>query len=297
MNERYLILNADDFGLTQPGDEAILKLFAGKRIKSTTILAPATRASQARALAKERGLPCGVHWTIHAEWADQPWQPSATAQRVPSLCEGGAMIPSAARVSNHAKSADVTRELEAQYRFLADGGVRPDHADSHGGTLYGINGRLFFLNALRLCRRYDLPFRFPRRRDFLLRQFGHEPNALLRAAHGAIVAAADGYGVRLIDDFIANPYPAAKIDGYSGLAEYYDREIKNAGAGVTEVFLHPSLPDGVLLQKTPEWRKRVWEYEYLTSDAFSNLLEHEGFILTSWGDAPIGGRRRSKQCN
>jgi len=294
MNERYLILNADDFGLTQPGDEAIKKLFEEKRITSTTILAPAVRAPLARSLAKERGLPCGVHWTIHAEWADQPWQPSASARRVPSLCENGAMIPSSARASKQAKSADVTRELEAQYRFLADNGVRPDHADSHGGTLYGINGRLFFLNAFRLCRRYDLPFRFPRRNDFLRRQFGHEPNALLRAAHGTIVAAAGAYGVRLIDDFITNPYPVAKIDGYQALAEFYDREIKNACAGVTEVFLHPSLPDGALLEKTPEWRKRVWEYEYLTSDAFAGLLEREGFILTSWGDAPIGGRKRAK---
>jgi len=293
MNERYLILNADDFGLTQPGDEAIKKLFEEKRITSTTILAPAVRAPQARALAGERELPCGVHWTIHAEWTDQRWTPCAGSERVPSLCEDGALIPNAERVSKAAKSADVTRELEAQFRFLADNGARPDHADSHGGTLYGINGRLFFLNAFRLCKRYDLPFRFPRRNDFLRRQFGHEPGALLRAAHSVIVTAANGFGVRLIDDFITNPYPVVKIDGYQALADYYDREIKDAGVGVTEVFMHPSLPDAELQSKTPEWQKRIWEYEYLTSDAFQTLLDREGFILTNWGDAPIRGRKRT----
>jgi predicted glycoside hydrolase/deacetylase ChbG (UPF0249 family) len=294
MNERYLIVNADDFGLTQPGDEAILRLFAAGRITSTTILAPAARAGAARADAIERGLPAGVHWTIHAEWADQRWLPCAGAERVPSLCEGGAMIPNAARASKAAKGGDVTRELAAQYAFLAENGMPPDHADSHGGTLYGVNGRLFFLNAFRLCKAHGLPFRFPRRSAFLRRQFGREPGALLRAAHTAIVAAADGYGVRLIDDFITNPYPVRKIENFRALADFYDREIASAGEGVTEMFLHPSLPDEALQAKTPEWQKRVWEFEYLTSDAFLNLLEREGFVLTSWGNAPIRGRKRTR---
>ncbi len=295
MNERFLIVNADDFGLTQSGDSAVVRLFEEKRITSSTILAPAARAAQACALARERSLPVGVHWTIHAEWPDDRWEPCAGAQHAKSLSENGAMIPDSARASKQAASADVTRELEAQYAFLADNGVRPDHADSHGGTLYGINGRLFFLNAFRLCKKYDLPFRFPRRSDFLRRQFGREPNALLRAAHRIILAAADSRGVRLIDDFITNPYPAGKIDGYYALKDYYSREIAGAKAGVTEVFLHPSLPDDALQKKTPEWQKRVWEYNYLTSDAFSNLLDREGFVLTSWGGAPLGKGKRKNQ--
>lgn len=291
MNERYLIVNADDFGLTESGDEAIVRLFGEKRITSTTILSPAARAAEACASAGARGLPAGVHWTIHAEWTDQKWTPCAGARRVPSLCEDGAMIPNAARASKAAKSTEVTRELEAQYRVLTERGVRPDHADSHGGTLYGINGRLFFLNAFRLCKRYDLPFRFPRGNDFLRRQLGRAPNAPLRAAHRAIVAAADGFGVRLIDDFITNPYPVKEIDGYSALMDYYNHEIAHAGPGVTEVFLHPSLPDESLLKKTPEWQKRIWEYQYLISDAFVNLLDREGFIRVCWGDAPLYGRK------
>ncbi len=293
MNERYLIVNADDFGLTKPGDDAIAALFQAGRITSTTILSPAARAADACTAARAHDYPVGVHWTIHAEWADQRWTPCAGAQSVPSLCENDALIPNAARASKTAKSTEVTRELDAQHRFLIDNGVTPDHADSHGGTLYGINGRLFFLNAFRLCKRYDLPFRFPRRNDFLRRQFGHEPGAAIRSAHRAIVAAADCFGVRLIDDFITNPHPVEKIDGYQALADYYSSEIAGAGPGVTEVFMHPSLPDAGMLKKTPEWQKRIWEYEYLTSDAFQTLLDREGFILTSWGDAPLHRRKRA----
>ena len=292
MNARYLIINADDFGLTCAGDRAIRQLFAGKRITSTTILAPARFAADACAAAKEDSLPVGVHWTLHAEWAEERWQPCAGADRVPSLCEDGALLPDAKRMGQQAKNGDVTRELEAQLAFFGEHGVAPDHADSHGGTLYGINGRLFFLNAFRLCKKARLPFRFPRRAAFLTRQFGHEPSALLIGAHRAIVATADAYGVRLIDDFITNPYPVAKIGGVSALASYYERELSQAQAGITEVFLHPSIPDDALLARTPEWQKRVWEYEYLSSDAFLNFVEREGFQLCSWASAPFDHKRK-----
>ena len=294
MNARYLIVNADDFGLTPAGDSAIDALFSAGRITSTTILAPARYAAEACRSAREKGLAVGVHWTLHAEWADERWQPCAGAARVPSLCENGALIPDARRMGKRAKSGDVTCELTAQVEFLRAHGVAPDHADSHGGTLYGINGRLFFLNAFRLCKTYDLPFRFPRSSAFLRRQFGREPGAPLRAAHAAIAGTAKRFGVRLLDDFITNPYRAEKIGGYAALAAYYERELVLAGAGITEVFLHPSLPDEALLRRTGEWQKRVWEYEYLCSDAFKNLVEREGFILCSWGDAPFGRKENGK---
>ena len=292
MNARYLIVNADDFGLTRSGDEAILRLFEAGRITSATILAPAGQADEACALAKERSLPVGVHWTLHAEWPEERWFPCADAARVSSLCKEGALLSDAARMSKQATSADVSRELAAQIAFLADRDARPDHADSHGGTLYGINGRLFFLNAFRLCSRYKLPFRFPRRAAFLRRQFGREPNAALRAAHRAIVAAAGAYGVRLIDDFITNPYPVANIGGLSALRAYYERELAGAKAGITEIFLHPALPDEALLKRTPEWQKRVWEYEHLSSDAWVSFLEREGFVLCSWASAPFDERKK-----
>lgn len=292
MNARYLIVNADDFGLTAAGDEAILRLFAAGRITSSTILAPALRAKEACLSAKERGLPVGVHWTLHAEWEAERWPPCAGAQKAPSLCENGALIPNAWRMGRRAKSADVTRELAAQIAFLSDNGAPPDHADSHGGTLYGINGRLFFKNAFRLCRAHNLPFRFPRKSAFLRRQIGGAPGLLLRAAHRAIVASADRFGIALIDDFITNPFPAAKIGGFSALAAYYERELASAEAGITELFLHPSLPDDTLLARTGEWQKRVWEYDYLRGDAFSAFLGREGFILCSWADAPFDERRK-----
>ena len=110
MNERYLIVNADDFGLTRAGDAAIAELFAEGLITSTSILAPARFAEKACKTAAGSGLHAGVHWTINAEWADEPWPPAAGAARVPSLSRGGALFDTAKEASRAAKSRDVTRE-------------------------------------------------------------------------------------------------------------------------------------------------------------------------------------------
>jgi len=47
-----------------------------------------------------------------------------------------------------------------------------------------------------------------------------------------------------------------------------------------------------MLARTGEWQKRVWEYEFLTSDAFLSCLEREGFVLCSWADAPFQQSRK-----
>ena len=106
-------------------------------------------------------------------------------------------------------------------------------------------------------------------------------------AHGTIKALAAAMQVRLLDDMITNPFPAEKAGGYEGLSRYYDDALKNAGAGVTELFLHPSEPDEALERRTPQWVKREWEYRYLCSDAFQRLLERERFLLVNWGGAPL----------
>lgn len=290
MNARYLIVNADDFGLTRCVNEAVAELFGLGAITSSTILAPAKLAAGACETAAQRGYPVGVHWTLHAEWADEPWESSAGAS-VPSLAPGGLLLPDAREIAKRAKPADVTRELEAQYGFLQINGCAPDHADSHGGTLYGINGRLFFFNAFQVCKKYRLPFRFAKSPAFIARQAGRKVSKPLLAAHRAIVLTAAAMGVPLLDELVTHPLPVEKIGGYEGLCGYYERELAKSGPGVTEVFLHPSVPDSALLARA-QWQKRVWEYEYLRSGRLNRFAQREGFTLVSWAQAPF---ERTKQ--
>ena len=289
-NKRYLIINADDFGLNKSVNGAVSELFQLGAITSATILAPAALSEEACRISAEAGLAVGVHWTLNSEWADEKWRPCA-GDSVPSLLKEGFLMHNDKEMAGAAGSADVTRELEAQYLSLLGRGCRPDHADSHGGTLYGTNGRLFFLNAFSVCRKYGLPFRFARQNAFISRQLGGRIPPALRIAHRTIVRLAGLMKVKLLDDLVTHPLPVEKIEGYEALCAYYEKELAGAGPGITEVFMHPALPDDALLKRTPQWQKRVWEYTYLKSGRFTRFIEGEGFIPVSWAQAPFGRRK------
>lgn len=290
MNERYLIVNADDFGLTESMNGAIVELFQMGAITSASILAPGRQAAEACVLAKAHGIPVGVHWTLHEEWADEPWEASS-GKSAPSLIKDGYLFADAAQMAKSARGADVTRELEAQYNFLAERGCAPDHADSHGGTLYGTNGRFFFISAFKVCRAHALPFRFAKSTAFIARQTGGTIPPVLELAHRVIVGTAESKRVPLLDELVTNPLHVEKIESSEAMCDYCERELSKCGPGIAEIFFHPSLPDAAYGAKSAQWQKRVWEYEYLRSGRLNRFAEKEGFRLVSWKDAPFGAGR------
>ena len=281
MAERLLIINADDFGISESSNAAITELFEGEKITSAGILAPAPFAGEAAAISGRRNYSVGVHWTLTSEWPQWPWKPCGDA---PTLLKDGFLAVDK-NILKQAKSRDVTKELEAQYLHLLDLGCRPDHADSHAGTLYGINGRLFFLNAYTLCRKYNLPFRFATEDSFLVRQFGEKVNPVLKLASGAIGGIGKLRGVDLLGDFCSDPRPAEKIGGLWDLKAWYEAQLSTLQGRVCEVFMHPCLPDGELLSRSPQWQKRVWEYEYLKSGDLILAAREAGFKVVSWREA------------
>ena len=281
MAERLLIINADDFGISESSNAAITELFEGEKITSAGILAPAPFAGEAAAISGRRNYSVGVHWTLTSEWPQWPWKPCGDA---PTLLKDG-FLAADKNILKQAKSRDVTKELEAQYLHLLDLGCRPDHADSHAGTLYGINGRLFFLNAYTLCRKYNLPFRFATEDSFLVRQFGEKVNPVLKLASGAIGGIGKLRGVDLLGDFCSDPRPAEKIGGLWDLKAWYEAQLSTLQGRVCEVFMHPCLPDGELLSRSPQWQKRVWEYEYLKSGDLILAAREAGFKVVSWREA------------
>lgn len=287
MNKRYLIISADDYGISEGTNEAIAELFREEKITSAGILAPAPYVKQAASEAKAGGWSTGVHWTLRSDFnGTDAWTPCAKEGHVSSLTPGG-KLPKDPAVIRKAASRDVTLELEAQYRYLLSCGVTPDHADSHGGDLYGINGRLFFFNAFSLCRKYGLPFRFAKADAFLERQFSQKPGSALRFGRRMITCAARVRKVSLLDDFFSDPRKAAAIDTPESLKAYYASHLMTLEGRICEVFLHPCRPGDVFESTEPSWKKRVWEYQYLKSGELTRLAIEQGFIPVSWKEAPF----------
>lgn len=273
---KYLIINADDFGLNHEQNEAIKYLLQNKLITSTSLMSVASEAKDATSFVKDIAFPVGVHITLNSDEKDYTY-PSLTS--APSLGKDGNLWLESKNLTFKAKRKDVRAELEAQYRYIKDNGARVDHADSHCGTVYGINGRRFYLDAFDFCKEHNLPFRFPKTVGFLERQMGTKIPAPVIKIQQMIVHSAEKRGVKLLDDLVSNPWSMDKIKDYDTLREYYLDAVDNCIDGVTEIFLHPALPNESYAR---EWQKRDFEYQLLRSGDLLQRAKDKGIEVVGW---------------
>ncbi len=272
---KYLIINADDFGLNKEQNEAIEFLLENKLITSTSLMSVAPEADSATTFAKDISFPVGVHITLNSD-DDKELYPSLTG--AVSLGKEGLWHKSK-ELTFKAKREDIRAELEAQYSYITDKGTKVDHADSHCGTVYGINGRRFYLDAFDFCREHNLPFRFPKTVGFLERQTGVKIPSPIVKIQQMIVSSAEKRGVKLLTDLVSNPWSMDKIKDYETLRKYYFDAVDNCLNGVTEIFLHPALPNE---KYGKEWQKREFEYRLLKSGDLLQRAKDKGIEAVGW---------------
>lgn len=279
--EKYLIINADDFGVCSETNIAIIELYKNKLITSTSLIASGEGVDEALEGAKANDIKVGVHFAFNSDYPNHLWKSVSEKIAVQSLVdEEGYFYNDVNLFNKSALPRELDIEMLSQYKLITDSGVKVDHADSHSGTLYGINMRLFFINAFRFCKKYNLPFRFPKAPDFLGDFFGGKVPAIVKAAHKIVLSISKHYKVRLIDDMISNPYKLEDIPSYKALEDYYVDKIKNIKEGVTELFLHPSYDAPHL--NSGQWKKRIYELEFLNSENFKNAISESGVMLCSY---------------
>lgn len=272
---KYLIINADDFGYNSQQNSAIKELLGKGLITSTSLMSVADEAKAAVEFAKENNFDVGVHLTINSDEEAHKWNSLTGAK---SLGIEGLWYAQK-DLTLKGRRKDVRAELEKQYRFITERGATVDHADNHCGTLYGINGRRFFLDAFDFCSEHSLPFRFPKTAGFLERQLGMKIPKPLVMLQNAIVRSGEKRGVKLLDDLVSDPRSMERIKDYETLREYYLNAVDNCIDGITEIFLHPALP---CEEKGNEWQKRVFEYELLKSGDLLTRAKEKDVQVVSW---------------
>jgi len=126
-----VIINADDFGLTDGVCRSIIDLFAHNAISSTSVMICVEGAAQHCRKLKEQGLAnkLGVHLQITSE--NQHKRPLSPAKETPSLVDQNGDFKSVDNLE-WANPAEVELEWERQIIATADAlGTMPNHLDSH----------------------------------------------------------------------------------------------------------------------------------------------------------------------
>lgn len=129
-----VIVNADDFGLSQETAAATVESFAAGHLTSATIMArmPATEAACAFARSHPE-YSFGVHLTLTGSGVERPVSDPAD---VAGLVDGDGRFPPtrvvrARALAGRLPARELELELAAQLALVRDAGVTVSHVDSH----------------------------------------------------------------------------------------------------------------------------------------------------------------------
>lgn len=281
---RFLIINADDFGLNHSTNLAIMDLLEKGWITSATLMTPCPWFHEAAEYARTHPEKCiGLHLTFTSgETPDERWRPIAQGE-VPSLVDAeGYFYPDVFSVERFSQPADVNREMRAQLAYAERWGVRISHLDNHMGSLYGVMGVQSHLPLVfQLCAERGFPFRLPTRflpGDAIGDSLSPEVLGMLQQ----VAEMATALKVPVLDCLLAHPYEKLPGETYETFRDSVCKKLTQLPEGVHELFLHPAVDSPELRATAPHWEKRTWEHRLPADPIFRETLVRERIQVISW---------------
>lgn len=279
---KYLIINADDFGLHEQINKGIIKGHKDGIITSTSIMTTAPAFDEAVSLAKENpNLGIGIHLTLCT-----CVPPCLDRAKVVSLLGvDGNFLPSYVDFAKRfytggVKMSELEAELRAQFEKALSAGLNITHVDSHQHT-----HMLPIINSLviKLCKEYNVKrVRVPKEAYFFTG--GYEVGLGRKIGRAGLSFCADmarpmvkKAGLKTTDHFFG------MLAGCNLNTKLVGNIIKALPEGTSELMTHPGLSQAILTKALP-WDLH-WENELAASLAEENkkLLQEYHVALTNFG--------------
>ena len=301
---KKLIVNADDFGLTEGVNRAIVDGHINGIITSTTLMANGTAFVSAIASASTvPDLGIGVHLNL------TQGRPVCPASQVPTLVNSeGFFYPSpgvlAGRILNRKiHPGEVENELRTQIEKIASAGIRITHLDSHKHI--HLLPPIFDL-VIKLAREYGIDcVRLP-----------IEPAS---GALGPLQSGRSGWPRMAKQYLLARALSAlaacqVKKVAHAGLYRpgYFfglsqtgflntpilEQMLRAVPDGTSEIMCHPGYVDAELLNTRTRLREqRQIELEALTSSSVRQLVNELGAHLIPYDKLPPGNQAEAQKSN
>ena len=289
--ERYLIINADDFGMCRSSNFAVFDLLKSGKITSSTIMAPCSWAPEAVKFAKNNPeLAIGVHLTTTSEWDNYRWGPVGSFPNSTLRDKEGYFYRECKDFEKHADLKETETEIRAQIEKLKALGLKPSHLDNHMGSLYGVAAGRFELLELmiKIAGEYKLPLRMPM--NFTDEQFSNtmldvkvNPEAD-KSLINKVVAYGKSLGVAMPDYLMPGDWSAPQRESYENFKEYIYELYRSFPSGVTETYIHPALETDELKGTSSVWQRRVWEYKLFSDEQTKQHIDSLGIKLINYRD-------------
>lgn len=280
---KWLIINADDFGLTDGVTQAIIDCHRAGSVTSTTMMVSMPGTSLAAKLAQENpSLGVGLHFNITLG------MPAALPSEISSLVSPQSGQFRSRRSQERAilrglvQSGDVRTELEAQLQRLRELGVNPTHIDSHQ-HMHVLPAVFDAVAAVAI--QYDLPVRIP------WRWKGRSRQTLGKWLRGQVLRACIARNVgRWRGKIRTNGGHCSVFDLINHPTQVHEnvyRELLVAERGIVELMVHPGPADLLTSSMISISQLGLAEFDILRRSKFAHLPLETGFHLCNFRDIPI----------
>ena len=257
---RLLVVNADDFGMCQAVNEAVIAALPAGLLRSATLMVPCPWSRQAmRLLAEHPELPFGVHLTAISDWADYRWGPVTAREKVPSLIRADGSFYTFDQMGHFLAQVDLGQlemEFRAQIEAVLDYGLRPTHLDWHCLRLDGWDAVSEVM--LGLAREYGLAMR-----------------VVVRSQ----IARVRSLGLPTNDSGFLDSYQL----NLTGKQAHYLELLRRLPPGLSEWAIHPGFNYPELLAIESEGHHmRQSDFDFLVSQQGRDVIAEEGIILLDY---------------
>src|SRR5215813_1413361 len=259
-SDKLLIVNVDDVAGSHAANAAAIDVLENGLGTSATIMVPCPWFPEIADYARKHPqADFGLHLVHTSEWKGYKWGPVANKSDVPGLVDPqGYLWPDIAAVYKNSNPEQAYIEAKAQIKKALDAGIDVTHIDSHMGTLQ--YNEAYFQVYRRLAKEFNLPIRMGSQELLAAQGGGHQRGQL---------------------DSDGTVYPDYLIHGdrkpNEPIRDYWKRSVSSLKPGVTELYIHASVPGEEIKHITNSWEDRGAEYELFTKDPeIRRILESQG---------------------
>jgi predicted glycoside hydrolase/deacetylase ChbG (UPF0249 family) len=271
-DNRYIIIHADDAGMSHSVNRATIAAMDAGIVSSASIMVPCPWFKEFAAYAKSHPeKDFGIHLTLNSEWDNYRWGPVAGSAKVPSLVDKeGYLWDNVAEVRANAKADEVETELRAQIQRALDFGVPLSHLDTHMGAVVSRP------DLVEVYVRLGLEFNLP---AFFLKNLGREvPDEGVRTRALKLVDTLEEHGLPVLDH-MTQLYTNGSFEEKKS---QYLQAIAGSKPGVHYLILHCGYDDDELRAITNSSKLRDTDRRVFTDPGFIAAVKQTGVKIVTW---------------